>query len=102
MFKLNELFKLVRDLEKKVEHGYRDMDNRLDNIEKVMIVQERNLKEHMRRSDNLEVLVQNIEKKELRPLRRHVTLMEGALKFMGVLGVFVSVVGGIAKIIGII
>ena len=77
-------------------------DLRLDNIEKVLIAQEINLKEHMKRSDNLEKMVDNINNKELKPLRRHVSQVEGALKLLGTLGILVSIIGGIAKVFGII
>lgn len=97
--------KKLEEIDKKMDNHDKANDVRLDKIEKVLIVQEANLKEHMRRSDHLEEIVENEKIKisqELEPIKKHVNQLNGAFKLIGLLGVFVSVVGGILKIMGII
>ena len=93
--------RLTRDIFKQAEKD----DKRLDSIEKVLIAQEINLKEHMRRSDHLETIVDQIKiknEKELAPLKRHINMVEGAFKLLGILGILFGIVGGIVKAIGLI
>lgn len=80
----------------------REIDKRLDNIEKVMLVQENNLQVHMKRSDHLEEIVQNLRDKDLKRVNRHVAMVEGALKVFGGIGVLVSILGLVFKVMGII
>lgn len=99
---LKDILRRLDKMEHRQELHARDSDVRLDNIEKVLIVQEQNLKEHMRRSDHLEDVVETMREKEITPMRKHINMVEGAFKFLGILGVIVSVIGGILKIVGII
>lgn len=93
---------LIAVLSEKIGRQHDELDKRLDNIEKVMIAQEINLKDHMRRSDHLEGLLDTIQEKELKPLHKHVAMVEGAFKFMGVVALFVTIASGIAKLFGVI
>lgn len=99
------LEELIVALIENQEDQHADTDRRLDNIEKVMISQEINLKDHMRRSDNLEKLVNVLQEKhdlELKPLNRHVSMVEGAFKLLGVLALIVTIITGLSKIFGAI
>lgn len=78
------------------------LDERLDDIEKILVVQEANLKEHMKRSDNLEKIVENVRDNELTMVKKHVHMMEGALKLLGVGGLIVTVITGVFKLIEMI
>ena len=83
----------------------KDVDNRLDNIEKVLIAQEMNLQEHMKRSDHLEDLVEEMQKKNdaaVAPLKKHINMVEGVFKFIGLMGILVSILGGLAKLFNMI
>lgn len=101
-WKLNAIYKKLEKMENKIHHDHKVSNERLDKIEKVLIVQEQNLQTHMKRSDNLEKIVQNIENKELRPIRKHISMVEGGLKLIGLLGVLASIVASVLKVIGII
>jgi len=100
-----DLYNKLKEIHDKMDRHDKENDVRLDNIEKVLIVQEQNLKEHMKRSNHLEEIVEaekgNI-KTELEPIKKHVNMVHGGFKVLGFLGVFVSVVGGVLKIFGII
>ncbi len=93
---------LIKNLEDKIDAQHKDVDNRLDAIEKVTLLQERNLDEHMKRSDNLEKLISRLEEKDLKPVVRHVAMVEGGLKLLGVIGIVVGIAGGLAKLFGAI
>jgi len=99
---IDQLANQIQQLNSKIDTHSKDTDRRLDNIEKVLIIQEQNLKDHMKRSDHLEEIVQQMKDQDISQLRRHVNMVEGALKFIGLLGVLVSIVGGVFKIIGVI
>jgi tetrahydromethanopterin S-methyltransferase subunit G len=93
---------LIVSLSTKVDDQYSELDKRLDNIEKVMIAQEINLKEHMKRSDNLEEMVKIIKVEDLKPLEKHVTMVEGVFKFLGLMALLVGLASGIASLFGLI
>ena len=93
---------LIKSIESKIDNQHSEVDSRLDAIEKVMLVQEANLQEHMKRSDNLERLINNLEEKEIKPLVKHVSMVQGALKLLGILSVLISIFGGFFKLFGVI
>ena len=80
---------------------YNDLDSRLDSVEKVLILQEENLKVHMKRSENLEELLDRHKEEyktdqketanEIKPLRTHVNMVEGGLKLLGGISIHVGV-----------
>lgn len=86
----------------KAQRQHDELDKRLDNIEKVLIAQEINLKDHMRRSDQLEALMDNLQEKELKPLQKHVNMVEGVFKFLGLIALGVTIISGLAKLFGIV
>lgn len=75
----------------KLESMYEEVDDRLDNIEKVLILQEENLKTHMQRSRYLEELLDRIKEKDLKPLTKHVHMVEGVFKFIGLMSVIFGI-----------
>lgn len=97
-FPKSNVEELLEKLSDKVDAQHKDVDTRLDNIEKVMIAQEINVKEHMRRSDNLEKMYTDLQEKDIKPLRRHVNMVEGGFKLLGVL----SLILGICRLLGFI
>lgn len=82
----------------KFETKLDSLDSRLDSVDKTLVKQEANLGEHMRRTDLAEKQIGNIQE-EIRPIKRHVIMMEGALKGLGLLAVLVGLISGILKII---
>lgn len=85
---------LLREQTNKLDIQHQELDKRLDNIEKVMIAQEINLKEHMRRTDILE--------ESIKPIQKHVTMVEGVFKFLGLLSLLIGIVSGVARILGFV
>ena len=86
----------------KTDKQYQELDRRLDNIEKVMLIQELNLKDHMKRSDHLESILDSIQKNDLTPLHKHVNMIEGALKLLGILSILVGIATGILSLFGVV
>lgn len=107
MFGFSSDQKLDKIVEK-IEEFAKDTDRRLDNLEKVAIANDLHLQEHMKRSDALEMLIKLEEenrKKELEAIHknqqktvRHVSMVEGAFKLLGVLSILIGIVVGLVKI----
>lgn len=102
MAKSNTIESILLSLADKQQRQYEDLDKRLDNIEKVMIGHDISLKEHMKRSDHLEEIVEIIKDTELKPLQKHVSMVEGIVKFVGILSLIVGILTGIASLFGLI
>lgn len=85
--KIDTLYMLVDSLHK-------EMDQRFDSVEKVLILQESNLKTHMRRSDALESLLEKTKEQDIKPIARHVAMVEGVAKFIGFISMGVSIAAG--------
>lgn len=85
-------------IEEKLDSFKQDADKRLDNIEKVLILQEANLEKHMERSEHLEILIDRMEESDLKPLRKHVAMVEGGLKLIGLVGILVGILIGFFKL----
>lgn len=102
IFRFTSLYQKLEKIETQLSKNHEIVDGRLNNIEKVQAVQEANLKEHMRRSDNLEKIVSDMKEKDVKPVKKHVAMVEGGLKLLGILGLLVSIVGGVLKIFGVI
>lgn len=93
----------------RVEAKMDAQDARLDSIDRTQIKQEVNIGEHIRRTDlNEEQVKMNkaesdakIEslRKDQEPLKRHVVIVEGMLKGLGLIAMLVSMGAGIVKII---
>lgn len=56
------------------------------------------LQEHTRRSEALEGLLETT-REELKPVQKHVALVQGALQFIGLIGVIVGIITGIMSLI---
>lgn len=67
------------------------LDARLDNVDKTLAKQEVHLAEHIRRTALLEDAIV--------PIKKHVNHVEGALKFLGVVGLVASVATAIVKLV---
>lgn len=85
---------LLQDQTNKLDEQHQELDRRLDNIEKVMIAQEINLKEHIRRTDLLE--------EALKPIQKHVAMVEGVFKFLGLISLLLGIASGFGRIFGIV
>lgn len=68
----------------KIEAKVDKIDGRLLVIDKTLVKQEANLKEHMRRTDLLE--------NDLRPIKTHVAMIQGALKLIGLIALLTTII----------
>lgn len=85
----------------KFERQLDSLDSRLDSVDKTLVKQEANLGEHMRRTELAETQINGIQD-DLKPIKRHVAMVEGALKGMGIVATIISVAVGIIKILGLV
>lgn len=77
-------------LNEKIDIRMESIDGRLDTIEKVLIQQEANLKHHIYRTELAEKRLEHIED-QIVPVTKHITRIDGVLKFLG----FLTLVGGV-------
>lgn len=92
---------VLTNLYQKVEN----VDQRLNSIDKTLERNTAQLEVHMKRSDQLESIVEVLKAKtetEIAPLKKHMNMIEGALKLLGGMSVVVGLLSGLAKLFGII
>lgn len=89
----NEIFKYLDKLETKFDR----MGGRLDSMDHTLIRNTASLEEHVRRTELAENSINDI-RQDLKPIKKHVAVMEGMLKAFGILATAVSIAIGIFKI----
>ena len=97
--------KQIEGLSKDTKKSHGDIEKRLDNIEKVSVKQEVNLETHSKRAYELETIVITDKEKyqvDMKEIRKHINMIDGGLKLLGIVGTIVGIVGGIAKLVGLI
>lgn len=73
------------------------MDSRLDSIDKTQVRHDENLKFHMQRSELLERQTQQLFS-ELKPIQAHVSHVNGAIKFIGIMATVGGLLAALLKI----
>lgn len=71
----------------RIEQKVDDTNDHLASIDATLSAQHVSLKEHIRRTALLEA--------DMRPIKRHVDMMSGALKLLGVIALIVAIVEGL-------
>lgn len=66
------------------------IDDRLNSIDKTLAAQHVSIEEHIRRTNLLE--------NDLKPVKRHVTMVEGVLKFLGALAMVAGLIEVISRL----
>lgn len=79
--------KRLERIEKKVD----DSNDHLASIDATLSAQHVSLKEHMRRTALLEA--------DIRPIKRHVDMMSGALKLLGAVALIVGIIEGLMVLV---
>ena len=69
----------------------------LTQIKIVQAEQAKDITHHIKRSDLLEAWVQDIQN-DVKPLETHVAYVRGGLKLLGLVGLLVGIVAGLAKL----
>lgn len=87
-------------MNKEILEKLSNIDTRISDMGETLIRQEGHLREHMRRSDALEVMILNLES-EFKPVQKHIIMVEGIIKFLGLLSLVIGVAGGILRLFGI-
>jgi chromosome segregation ATPase len=82
----------------KIDAKLDKIDERLGSIDVTLAKQEVNLKEHMRRTHLNEVSIAKI-KDDIVPINKHINMLEGVLKFFGVISLLVGIVAAVVKVI---
>ncbi|MEY2701511.1 MAG: hypothetical protein RLY43_131 [Bacteroidota bacterium] len=85
----------------KLESKIDKLDERLDGIDKTLIRQEGHLSEHIRRTGLLETQTERLFD-EIKPIKKHVTQVEGVIKFVGFLSIVVGLLSGLIAVIKVL
>lgn len=86
---LNKLEKIDEKLEK--------MDDKLGNIDVTLVAQAADLKYHIKRTTLAEKRMEHIES-QLEPIKKHVSMVHGAFKVIGVAASALAGAAGLAKL----
>lgn len=84
----------MEEINKKLDR----LDERLDCIQTLQAVHTEQLKEHMRRSDLLERRIEQVDL-ELKPVEKHVAMVNGAFKLLGFIGTIAAAILAIKEIL---
>lgn len=82
----------MKDQLDRIEAKVGGLDDRLDKVDITLAAQHVSLKEHMRRTSILE--------NDIKPIKKHVQRVHGALAFLGLLSVIAGLILTIKQIIG--
>lgn len=85
----------------KIEEKLDKVEDKLSSIDVTIAKQEVNLAEHMRRTELNELAVEKI-RETLVPINRHVNMLEGVFKFVGILSIVLGIITSLLKIFSLI
>lgn len=83
---MDDLKRQLDRLETKID----DQNEHLANIDVTLATQSTQLREHMRRTSLLE--------QEVRPIRKHVAMVSGALKFLGIVASILAITAALHEL----
>lgn len=75
-----------------------EINKHLQEIDKTLIKQEANLEKHMIRTEQNETMIQIISG-DLKPVKKHVTQVEGVFKFLGLVSLVLGIIYVFIKLI---
>lgn len=81
----------------KIESRLEKMEDSLNNIDKTLVKQHGELEKHIMRTEINEQMM-NALHEEFKPVRKHVSMLEGAFKFVGISATIVAFFVGLVKI----
>lgn len=91
---LNLILSQLSKLGTKIE----SVDDKLDSVDKTLVKQEENLKEHMRRTDLLEKQHKELDnhvRQEIEPVKKHINQVTGVFKFISIAVPIILTIAGI-------
>lgn len=100
----DEITTLLKTLINKVDgldERHDNLDSRLDKIQITQVAQAKDIEHHIYRTDLLEKEVHKVDK-DIEPIKAHVQHMNGALKFVGILGLTMGLISGALRLFGVI
>lgn len=89
-------------MEERILNKLDEMDKRLDSIDRTLAAQHVEIQNHIKRTDIAESRQNNFEKIMIDVVLAHINQVNGALKLIGIISTIVGIVGGLAKLGGLI
>ena len=96
---LTAISKGQMELSKKLDLALKDLKHE---IEKIHILDQRQnemLDEHIQRSNNLETIIESLKSVEISPIKKHVHMVEGGMKLLGLIALLLGIAGGVFKLL---
>ena len=75
---------------KRLEFKIDKIDQRINNVDVTLAAQHESLKDHIRRTNLLE--------EQVKPIEKHVNMVNGAIKFIGILGIIAAIIEAVVMI----
>jgi hypothetical protein len=76
---------------KRFEFKLDKIDQRINNIDVTLAAQHESLKDHIRRT--------NILEDQIKPIQKHVAMVDGITKFIGLLGILAGIAEAVAYVL---
>lgn len=97
---LDKVLERIEKLDERLERKLGAVEDRLLSIDKTLVKQEENLKEHMRRTELAEKSIERVDH-DLKPIKKHVAMLQGTVKLISIVSTIVVLIGAILKIYGV-
>lgn len=81
----------VRKSLDEIKNNIKEINSSMREIDKTLVKQEAQLAEHIRRTNLLE--------SKIEPVEKHIHMVNGALKLLGILSIVVGIIASIFKIV---
>jgi hypothetical protein len=89
----------IKQILNSFEHKLDKIDQKMDAMESRHIENSQQLSEHIYRTELAEENIA-ILREQIKPIEKHVSMLHGVLKFIGIVATLVSITTGVMKILG--
>lgn len=87
-----------KDLMEKIYEKQEKMSEDMGEVKITLAKQEENIRTHIRRTELAEINIENL-RKEIEPVKSHVKMLQGALKFIGLAGVAATMLSAVVQLL---
>lgn len=87
-----------KDLMEKIYEKQEKMSEDMGEVKITLAKQEENIRTHIRRTELAEMNIENL-RKEIEPVKSHVKMLQGVLKFIGLAGVAATMLSAVIQLL---
>lgn len=85
------------DINERLLNKIEKMDDKINNVDRTLIRNTASLELHMERTRQNEDMI-NLLREDMKPIKRHVAMVDGVLRMVGILASLASIAVGVYKI----